>query len=95
MIGSEVERSMLTVPAIDLGAWRHLRWHKDMRYYEAILEQDLWGNWVFTRRLGRRGFRSGQSMVMPCESYEQGLKLLEVVIERRGKRGYMIVKTMN
>jgi hypothetical protein len=30
-------------------------------------------------------------MAMPCASYEQGLKLLEEVIERRAKRGYVAV----
>jgi hypothetical protein len=30
-------------------------------------------------------------MAMPCASYEQGLRLLEEVIERRAKRGYVAV----
>ena len=87
----EVERSPLPAPVIRLADWHHLRWHKDTRYYEAILEQDLWGEWIFVRRWGRRGFRSGRSQSVLCDSYEQGLRLLRDVIERRTKRGYVAV----
>jgi predicted DNA-binding WGR domain protein len=81
----------LPPPAIKVAQWYHLRWHKGTRFYEAILQQDLWGEWVLTRRWGRRGAKTGKSMTMPCASYEQGLQLLEEVIERRAKRGYVAV----
>jgi predicted DNA-binding WGR domain protein len=76
---------------IKVARWHHLRWHKGTRFYEAILQQDLWGEWVLTRRWGRRGAKTGKSMAMPCVSYEQGLQLLEDVIERRSNRGYTAV----
>ena len=82
-----------SVPTIQLADWQHLRWHKDTRYYEAILEQDLWGEWLLVRRWGRRGQRSGQSKATPCDSYEQGLRLLEDVSKRRTQRGYRLITT--
>jgi predicted DNA-binding WGR domain protein len=81
----------LLPPVIKVAQWYHLRWHKGTRFYEAILQQDLWGDWVLTRRWGRRGSKTGKSMAMPCASYEQGLQLLGEVIERRSNRGYTAV----
>ena len=71
--------------------WQRLQWHKDTRYYEVQLHQDLWGDWLLTRRWGRRSARSGQSRAMPCASYEHGLALLEKIVQRRQKRGYTLI----
>ena len=71
--------------------WRRLRWEKDSRYYEAILQQDLWGDWVVTRAWGRRGTALGQVRNHAFNSYEDALQNLESVAVRRGKRGYNCV----
>lgn len=76
--------------SITFDRWQRLRWEKDTRYYEAILQQDLWGTWVVTRVWGRRGERLGQVRDQAFKSYEDAAKELEAVGVRRGKRGYSI-----
>ena len=29
--------------------WLHSRWEKDSRYYELLVQQDLFGHWLLTR----------------------------------------------
>ena len=65
-----------------------LRWEKDTRYYEAHVEQDLWGGWVLTRIWGRRGTAMGQVRRAPCETYEEAVEKLAGIEKRRLKRGY-------
>ena len=71
--------------------WQRLRWEKGTRYYEAYLEQDLWGQWVLTRVWGRRQTTLGRLTRMPCDSYEEGLKALAGISKRRAQRGYGVV----
>lgn len=68
--------------------WQHLRWHKNTRYYDAQLHQDLWGNWVLTCTWGRRNSKLSQVRHTPCETYQQGFGLLQATIKRREQRGY-------
>ena len=81
-----------TVPAYTVASWQRLRWHKDTRYYEAYLHQDLWGRWLLTRTWGRRESNLGQTRHTPCRSQQHGLELLQATIKRREKRGYRLVK---
>jgi predicted DNA-binding WGR domain protein len=70
--------------------WLKHRWEKKHRYYEACLEQDLFG-WIVLRSWGRKGTRSGRSMEVRPESYDKGLEMLEAVRKRRKSRGYELV----
>ena len=80
-----------TMTSYDVDTWQHLRWHKDTRYYHAQLHQDLWGQWVLTCAWGRRNSKLGQVRHTPCETYQQGLDLLQATIKRRQQRGYSLV----
>ena len=71
--------------------WLRSRWEKDNRYYELLVQQDLWGQWLLTRVWGRKGSALGQIRHELCESYAAGLvKYAEAEIRRR-KRGYVTV----
>lgn len=69
-----------------------LRWEKETRYYEAHVERDLWGGWVFTRIWGRRGTALGQVRRAPCASYAEALSKLATVTKQRTRRGYAAVE---
>ena len=78
--------------AFQIDGWRILRWYKSthngIRYYTARLHQDLWGDWILTRTWGRKGTRLGRSIDILCESYEDGVKQLEIIKSRRKQHGY-------
>ena len=69
-------------------AWLHSRWEKDTRYYELLVQQDLWGQWLLTRVWGRRGSAMGQIRHELCESYAAGLTKYAEAENKREKRGY-------
>ncbi len=71
--------------------WVKLRWEKQGRYYEAHLQQDLWGGWVVTRVWGRCGQRLGQIRQVPCASREEGEEVLRRLDRTRRRRGYLLI----
>ncbi|MGB3766538.1 MAG: WGR domain-containing protein [Phormidesmis sp.] len=71
-----------------LELWKRQDWRKSSRHYACELRQNLFGQWVVLRRWGRVTALQGQSIEHPCESYEEGLKILGAVERRRAKRGY-------
>ena len=71
--------------------WIRIRWEKPLRYYEAHLQQDLWGSWVLTCVWGRIGTALGRVVHTPCASYQEGLDKLTTIAKRRTRRGYAIV----
>jgi len=73
----------------ELDRWQRRRWEKNTRYYEAYLQQDLWGQWILTRVWGRRGTLLGQVRHLPCASYADGLEQLAQLDKRRRQRGYV------
>lgn len=89
---TEQAEDLLPAPgALKLEAWRCFQWVKETRYYEAQLHQDLWGIWIVTRRWGRRHSPKGQTRNTLFTSYEQGLKALDEIVQRRQKRGYTMI----
>ncbi len=74
-----------------MGDWIRMRWEKPSRYYEAHLQQDLWGYWVLTCVWGRIGTALGRRVNTPCASYQEGLDKLSAVAKRRARHGYAIV----
>lgn len=68
--------------------WSKHRWESDTRYYEVLLHQDLWHNWIVTRIWGGRNTRLGRFKSDPCASYQDGIKRLRGIHRRRLQRGY-------
>jgi predicted DNA-binding WGR domain protein len=64
------------------------RWEKGTRYYEALIEQDLFGDWVLTLVWGRRGSSLGRVQHRPQPSATAAHEAVETVGRRRARRGY-------
>ena len=68
------------------------RWvnHEKRRYYQAHLDQDLFGEWTLVTCWGVLGSRRNAGMrVQTVPSYEEGLGRLESIARRRRERGYV------
>ena len=63
-------------------------WHS--RFYTAVLDRDLFGQWTVKRSGGssRNGLGGGRLTVV--ESFEAGVVLLGVIARRREKIGYVL-----
>ncbi len=70
----------------------HQLWHKETRYYQARLEQDLFGFWVVTRVWGRRGTRRGQIRTLAVSSPAEGMQRLADIAVLRRQHGYVRVQ---
>ena len=68
---------------VDTSSWVALRWERRGGYYRAHLEQDLWGHWIVTRVVGRRGAHRGRFMTTWVPSLEHGLMILGAIARRR------------
>ena len=64
------------------------RWEKDTRFYEALIERDLFGDWVLTLVWGRRGSALGRVQHRPHPSVTAAHDALQTVSRRRRRRGY-------
>jgi hypothetical protein len=62
------------------------------RYYAAIVERDLLGDWGITCHWGGLDTRQGGMKRIYCESYEKALSLLDDIKSVRGKRGYILTE---
>jgi predicted DNA-binding WGR domain protein len=69
-----------------------LRWEKDTRFYEALVERDLFGDWVLTLVWGRRGSALGRVRYHPHPSATAALEAVETVVRRRARRGYARIR---
>lgn len=61
-------------------------WHS--RFYTAVLDQDLFNQWTVTRSWGSAKSGQGGGRVSVVESFEAGLRLLQVIRRRRERHGY-------
>ena len=72
--------------------WPLWRWEKpvgaSIRFYEARLQPDLWGDWTVILVWGQRGSALGRVVFTPVADYVAGLYLVEQVSLRRQRRGY-------
>ena len=68
-----------------------LRWEKGTRFYEALVERDLFGDWVLTLVWGRRGSALGRVQHRPHPSVTAAQDALQTVARRRQCRGYVPV----
>ena len=64
------------------------RWEKGTRFYEALVERDLFGDWVLTLVWGRRGSALGRVQHRPHPSVTAAQDALQTVSRRRQRRGY-------
>lgn len=69
--------------------WIQCRFERDDgRYYQAVIEQDLLGNWVVRRVWGGIGKPAGTMTVTPCEDLTMARTLLRDIQKRRQRRHY-------
>ncbi len=78
-------------------ACRRLRWESRSRrrYYEAVVQQDLFGGWEVWRTWGGLGSARGGQLVVPSASEQAGLAELQSLATHRLRRGYLIVAGPN
>ena len=58
------------------------------RFYTAVLDRDLFGQWTVTRSWGSSRNGQGGGRVTVVESFEAGLDVVRVIAKRREKLGY-------
>ena len=68
--------------------WLHSRWERDSRYYELLVQQDLFGHWLLTRIWGQRGSALGQLRHALCVDQAEANARYAAEAVRREKRGY-------
>jgi hypothetical protein len=65
-----------------------LRWESPSRYYEAVLHQDLLGDWVLSTARGGRRSRLGALRTKYVGTPEAGLKEVRALEKLRLRHGY-------
>lgn len=63
-------------------------WHS--RFYTAVLDQDMFGQWTVMRTWGSTRNGQGGGRVSVVESFEAGLALLQIIQRRRERHGYKL-----
>ncbi|MDK2126490.1 WGR domain-containing protein [Parachitinimonas caeni] len=69
---------------------RLMRWETSERYYLAILQPDLLGDWGVYQAWGGKNSRRGNSLFKPVCTREEGDLLLNNIHRRRIKHGYAL-----
>lgn len=59
------------------------------RYFRALLQQDLFGDWTVITSWGSLDSRQGQYRIHRVADEAEGLRTIEDLDERRRKRGYV------
>ena len=62
-------------------------WHT--RFYTAVLDRDLFGQWTVTRSWGSSRNGQGGGRVTVVENFEAGLMLLQKIARRREQLDYL------
>lgn len=63
-------------------------WHT--RFYTAVLDRDLFGQWTVKRSWGSSRNGQGGGRLTVVESYEAGMVVLAAIARRREKLGYIL-----
>jgi hypothetical protein len=58
------------------------------RYYRAVVQRDLLGDWIFVRIWGSLDSNLGQVRIEVVESEEVGYRMITTTHKRRLERGY-------
>jgi len=61
------------------------------RYYQIFLQRGLLG-WEVFRCWGGINQATGNKMVMPCDSYQEAVSKLALVVDQRAKKNYKEVR---
>lgn len=71
----------------------HSRWEnrEKQRYYRVIFTQDLFGEWTLIKIWGDLNRTGGRTKHIHCQSYEEGLKLIQKISVMRSKHGYEVI----
>jgi hypothetical protein len=69
----------------------HIRWESPSRYYEAVLQQDLLGDWVLSTANGGLRNRLGALRHLALPSRDAAVKALASLHKLRLRRGYHLV----
>lgn len=71
----------------------HHRWEnlEKRRYYRVIFARDLFGDWVITKIWGGLNKSGGGTKHLACANYEEGMKIIEKIMQMRIKRGYQLI----
>lgn len=67
------------------------RWEKDTRYYQAIVHQDLLGDWVVLKMWGSKLSKLGSHAIEVVDSQEQGRMRVGQIAFIRKQRGYVSI----
>lgn len=71
-----------------LQRWEHV---KAGRYYQALVQQNLFGEWEILRIWGGIGSARGARQCVPLPSQAAALRALADTAKRRAQRGYQPV----
>lgn len=69
-----------------------LRFASEDRIYRAVLQQDLFSDWVVMQSWGGRYNQRGGGQTVPVQSFEEGCVLLQSIARRRVNRGYRLIE---
>lgn len=81
----EADKKLQDVPQVITRTWRTAT-----RYYSAVVQCNLFGQWELLRMWGGRGTRLGNSQVEPALSFDAALAMLERESRRRKARHYAL-----
>ena len=68
-----------------------IRWESATRYYEVVLQQDLFGDWVLSTSRGGLCNRLGALRHLALPSKDAAVGQLVTLHKRRIRRGYQLV----
>lgn len=70
--------------------WEEIYWQSSNRFYHAVIQQDLFANWIITRRWGGRHNNINGQKHDCFSSYNEAQKKLKIIAKERIKRGYTL-----
>ncbi|MFN4267052.1 MAG: WGR domain-containing protein [Aquabacterium sp.] len=68
------------------------RWESRHRYYQALIQRNLFGEWELLRIWGRKGAALGRQVMTPCASLADADALLNRIAKVRARHGYRLVQ---
>lgn len=69
-----------------------LRHSTNMKFYLLWVEEDLLGEWSFCKLTGIDS-KSGRKLSMPCDSYDEAIRMLNELEYKLRQKGYIYFDT--